>query len=229
CAGLTPLAIAILDHADGWRTPEGLARAVNSTPGAGFTRVLRALERATLLERQDARRMARPLDAWTPCLPHAGFFHFGTKNQQYLAPRAAALALRAQSRAAPCPPPTKSYPARRRIALPSPRDVDMPLDAALLARRTSRRFSRRPAALADIATVLGLTWGVQRHARDDEANRIVLKTSPSGGATHPIEVYVAAFAVSGLPRGLYHYDAARHALTRVRTARAGFDPLRYLP
>jgi SagB-type dehydrogenase family enzyme len=229
CAGLTPLAIAILDHAGDWRTPDALARAVNSAPGAAFTRVLRALERATLLERQGARRRARPLDAWAPWLPHAGFFHFGTKNQMYLAPRAAALALRAQSRAAPCPPPTKSYPARRRIALPSPREVRVPLDAALLERRTWRRFSRRAVALADIATVLDLTWGVQHRARDDEGNRIVLKTSPSGGATHPIEVYVAAFKVAGLPRGNYHYDAARHALTRVRTVRAGFTPMRYLP
>jgi len=229
CAGLTPLAMAILDHAGGWATPEALARAVNSTPGAGFTRVLRALERATLIERQGARAASPSLDVWGPWLPHAGLFHFGTKDQPYLTPRAAALALRAQSRTTPCPPPTKSYPARRRIALPSPREVRMPLDAALLERRTWRRFSRRPAALADIATVLGLTWGVQQHATDDEGNRIVLKTSPSGGATHPIEVYVAAFTVSGLPRGIYHYDAARHALTRVRTVRARFTPMRYLP
>ena len=77
--------------------------------------------------------------------------------------------------------------------------------------------------------MLGLTWGVQHRARDDQGNRIVLKTSPSGGATHPIEVYVAAFAIAGLPRGIYHYDATRHALTRVRTVRSGFDPTRYLP
>jgi hypothetical protein len=229
CAGLTPLAMAILDHAGGWATPEALARAVNSTPGAGFTRVLRALERATLIERQGSRAASTSLDVWGPWLPHAGVFHFGTKDQPYLTPRAAALAHRAQSRRVPCPPPTKSYPARRRIGLPSPREVRMPLDAALLERRTWRRFSRRPAALADIATVLGLTWGVQQHATDDEGNRIVLKTSPSGGATHPIEVYVAAFNVAGLPRGIYHYDAARHAVTRVRTVRAGFTPMRYLP
>jgi len=229
CAGLTPLGLAILDHAGSWRTADALAHAVNSTPGAGFTRVLRALERATLLERQGARRAARPLDAWAPWLPHAGLLHFGTKNQLYLAPRAAALALRAQSGKTACPAPTKSYAGRRRVALPAPRDVRMPLDAALLERRTWRRFSRRTVALADIATVLGLTWGVQHRARDDEGNRIVLKTSPSGGATHPIEAYVAAFNISGLPRGLYHYDALRHALARVRTARAGFDPLRYLP
>ena len=58
---------------------------------------------------------------------------------------------------------------------------------------------------------------------------MVLKTSPSGGAMHPGEVYVAAFNVEGLSRGLYHYDAARHALGRVRRASAVMAPSRYLP
>jgi SagB-type dehydrogenase family enzyme len=228
-AHLTPLAVAILDRASDWTTPEQLARALKAAPGPGFHRVLRALERATLVERQRARAVSGRLDAWAPWLPHAGLFHFGTKDQQYLSPRAATLALRAQSRATPCPRPTKAYPARRRVALPAPHDVRTPVDAALLARRTSRRFSRRPVPLADVATLLGLTWGVQQQVRDDQGNRIVLKTSPSGGATHPIEVYLAAFNVSGLPPSLYHYDAARHVLTRVRAVRAGFNPLRYLP
>ena len=46
---------------------------------------------------------------------------------------------------------------------------------------------------------------------------------------HPGEVYVAAFNVLGLRRGLYHYDAARHALTRVAAAPTRFTPSRYLP
>ena len=226
---LTPLAVSILDRATGWSTPEQLCDALASTSSAQVTRVLRALEGATLVERQGARTVSPSLDEWEPWLPHAGLFHFGTRNQAYLSPRAATLAFRAQSRDTACPPPTKSYGRRRRMALPAPADVRMPLDTALLARRTWRRFARRPVALADIATVLSLTWGAQQRLRDDEGNRIVLKTSPSGGATHPIEVYLAAFNVAGLPRSLYHYDASRHALTRVRTVRVGFDPLRYLP
>ena len=56
-----------------------------------------------------------------------------------------------------------------------------------------------------------------------------MKTSPSGGATHPGEVYVAAFNVRSLARGLYHYDAARHRLTRLGWRRSPITPLRYLP
>ena len=226
---LTPLLLALLDRAETWHTPAVLARAVHAPPDAAFSRLLRSLERTTLLEREGASLTSVALDTWTPWLPHAGLFHFGTKDQAYHAPRASALALRARSREMPCPPPTKSYPAVGRIALPTPKDAHMPLDAALLARRTCRRFSARPLTLDDLSTLLGLTWKAQHRLRADDGNAIVLKTSPSGGATHPIEVYVAAFNVAGLRRGAYHYDAGRHALARVRTIRAGFDPTRYLP
>jgi SagB-type dehydrogenase family enzyme len=226
---LTPLALALLDGATVWQTPETLARAVQAPPGARFTQLLRSLERATLLERQDRPVAAPSLHTWAPWLPHAGLFHFATKDQPYLAPRAATLALRARSRATRCPPPTKSYAGRKTIPLPTPKAASMPLDAVLLARRTHRRFSRRPVHVTDLATILGLTWKAQHRLRDDDGNRMVLKTSPSGGATHPIEVYVASFNVAGLPRGLYHYDAARHVLARLSGLRAGIDAIHYLP
>jgi SagB-type dehydrogenase family enzyme len=42
-----------------------------------------------------------------------------------------------------------------------------------------------------------------------------LKTSPSGGARHPVEVYLMALRVEGLDPGLYHYDGREHALERL--------------
>jgi SagB-type dehydrogenase family enzyme len=128
----------------------------------------------------------------------------------------------------PQPAPTKTYPPPRR-PLPPPEFVDVPLSEALTRRRTCRRFGRAPLSLNRVATLAGLTWGVQRWARDTAGGRVGLKTSPSGGAMHPGEVYVAAFKVRGLRRGLYHYDAARHALTRVAAAPVRFTPSRYLP
>jgi SagB-type dehydrogenase family enzyme len=44
-----------------------------------------------------------------------------------------------------------------------------------------------------------------------------LKTSPSGGARHPIEVYVLARRVAGVPPGLYHYRPDRHRLALLRS------------
>jgi len=43
-----------------------------------------------------------------------------------------------------------------------------------------------------------------------------LKTSPSGGARHPIEVYLFARHVSGITRGVYYYDPDTHELVLVR-------------
>jgi SagB-type dehydrogenase family enzyme len=44
-----------------------------------------------------------------------------------------------------------------------------------------------------------------------------LKTSPSGGARHAIELYTLALHVGGLPNGLYHYAADAHALELLET------------
>src|SRR5262249_55036832 len=82
----------------------------------------------------------------------------------------------------------------------------------LLERRSWRRFGRDPVPLQDLATLLGLTWGVQRWIQLAPGAVVSLKASPSGGACHPIEVYVLARRVSGLPRAIYHYRPDVHAL-----------------
>ena len=223
-----PTIVSILDRASDWRTADAFVGPHDASLGPRVRRLVRALERATLLERRDDRDN-EDLEPWAPWLPHAGLIHFGTKDEEYQAPLKAARQFRARSRIRPCPPPTKSYPPRLRIALPAPASVGPTLQAALEARRTWRRFGRSPMSRQDLATVLGLTWGVRRWARDDAGNRVALKTAPSGGAMHPIEVYVAAFNVAGLARGLYHYDAARHALARVGPIRSRLRAGRYLP
>jgi SagB-type dehydrogenase family enzyme len=48
--------------------------------------------------------------------------------------------------------------------------------------------------------------------------RVALKTSPSGGACHPIEAYVLVRRVAALPVGFYHYQPDRHVLTCVRSS-----------
>lgn len=44
----------------------------------------------------------------------------------------------------------------------------------------------------------------------------LLKSIPSGGARHPTEVFLAAFALPGTDAGIYHYDVENHRLERVR-------------
>jgi SagB-type dehydrogenase family enzyme len=44
---------------------------------------------------------------------------------------------------------------------------------------------------------------------------LLRKTSPSGGARHPTEVYVAVLDIAGIPSGVYHYSVEKHALVSV--------------
>jgi SagB-type dehydrogenase family enzyme len=46
--------------------------------------------------------------------------------------------------------------------------------------------------------------------------KMLRKTSASGGARHPIEVYLMALRVRGLRPGLYHYHPDRHHLTLIK-------------
>jgi SagB-type dehydrogenase family enzyme len=225
-AAASPLVLAVLDRASTWTSPVELARAVPEAGGRA-TRLVRALARATLLEQQ--RSSTGALEPWAPWLPYAGLLHFGTKDERYPPAPAAARAFRRHARAVAPPPPTKAYPAATRRSLPPPTPPDRSLSESLAARRTWRRFGPAPLSLKQLATLLALTWGVSQWATDDAGRRVALKTSPSGGAMHPGEVYVGAFNVSGLRRGLYHYDAARHALARVARTPPEFEPARYLP
>ena len=45
-----------------------------------------------------------------------------------------------------------------------------------------------------------------------------LKTSPSGGARHSIEVYPVALRVDGIHTGIYHYAPREHQLALIRSA-----------
>ncbi|GAB6006971.1 hypothetical protein JCM12214_28710 [Geobacillus vulcani] len=43
----------------------------------------------------------------------------------------------------------------------------------------------------------------------------IAKTSPSGGARHPAEVYLFVKDIVGLPSGIYHYNVREHALVEL--------------
>jgi SagB-type dehydrogenase family enzyme len=115
----------------------------------------------------------------------------------------------------PMPPSLKEYADANRTLLPSfARDGE--LADVLNARRTWRAFGDRPIALQELSILLGATFAVQRWMDVGEAERVALKSSPSGGARHSVEAYVIARRVDALASGLYHYDPDDHALTTLR-------------
>jgi len=166
CAPAVPPVLAVLERAGAGARAADLARVVPAAPSQA-RRFVRALERATFLERIPPRRSG--LSVWAPWLPHAGLLHFGTKDEAYPSALAASRDFLRRAQAMPQPAPTKTYPPPRR-PLPPPEFVDVPLSEALTRRRTCRRFGRAPLSLNRVATLAGLTWGVQRWARDTAGN-----------------------------------------------------------
>jgi putative peptide maturation dehydrogenase len=104
-----------------------------------------------------------------------------------------------------------------------PRTVELPLRRrndglykVLTDRKTTRSFdANTPLALEDLAQVLYYVWGCHGYCRIREDVTTLKKTSPSGGALHPIEVYPVVRNVTGLEPGAYHYNVENHRLDLV--------------
>jgi len=86
-------------------------------------------------------------------------------------------------------------------------DGEMSVEKALLERRSVRSFTNESLTLDEVAQ---LCWAAQG-VTDDKGHR----TSPSAMATYPLEIYLLAGNVTGLPSGVYHYSPKGHNLTAI--------------
>ena len=223
-----PLLGQVLDAFDTWRPAAAASRRVAELPPSALREAIGVLARLSLLERSDrSQPHALALESWSAWNPAAGLFHFSTKDTPYVDVAAAERQLRRKARLLPPPPFVKR--ARARIVTLPPPDVAGELPATLLARRTWRRFGPEPLSLASLATLLGLSFGVQRWMDLGAQGRAPLRTSPSGGARHSIEAYVLCLRVKGVARGLYRYAPDRHGLEPIKPGASARQALRYLP
>jgi SagB-type dehydrogenase family enzyme len=226
-----PLTVIVLDFFSRWRRPSEFYRRFSKYERTSLALTLQQLQERHFLVPEgsaEARLDERIQVIWSPWLPAAGMLQFGTRNVQYES-NLAIVRRRFLKRAKKTPPPQplKHYPRSPQIALPPPRKENA-FTRILLARRTWRRFSRRAIRLEDLATLLGLSWGVQRWVNFPGIGRVALKTSPSAGARHPIEVYVLAVNVKGLPRGIYHYAPDTHRLELLKRNSGSRDTVKFL-
>jgi SagB-type dehydrogenase family enzyme len=214
-ADVAPFLCAVLHVCGDWCSFEAIEAMLQIGPSR--TRdFLHVLTSSSLLQRSDRapdirERAMAAFDQWNPA---AGFFHSSTKRVRFLGPRAAAKMEREQAGRSSMPSPVKRLRGAATTRLPTPR-ADAEFPRVLLERRTWRRFSAAPMTKADLATLLSLSVGVQQWARGN-FGELPLKTSPSGGARHPIEAYVCVRNVRGVRAGLYHYAADTHHLERIR-------------
>ena len=220
-----PAVAAVLHFFDDWRSPGEIRAGFGVAP----TRFARLVD-VTLLERasQSAASVATALDAWAGWNPAAGFFHMSTRGERYLDPLETGRLLRRKARAVPVPERVKRYPGAKQLAF-EPLRVERDLQRVLAERRTWRTFARTPLPLPVLGDLLGWTGGVQQWAHLRGQGELPMKTSPSGGSRHPLELYVCARRVEGLEPGIYHYAAAEHALEQLVRHQRAVRVRRYLP
>jgi len=102
----------------------------------------------------------------------------------------------------------KTYPGAGRMELPGPATRSgPPIWEAMAARRSVREYADEPLDEKDFSQILWACQGITGRAGDRE-----LRAAPSAGALYPIETYVFAERVEGVPAGLYHYDVRAHAI-----------------
>lgn len=210
---LTAEALAVLNASTHWRSERELVEMCPTMTRDALAATLAQLIDAGLVQRSDAPGdlVEDALDGWSAWGPSASFFHLDTKDVEYV--DRSTNAARADRRLLVDPPPPRD---EGDVSIELPAFTRRgPFPEVLLARRSWRRFGRRALTLAEVSTVLGLTWGTQRwmHLREDLA--CPLKTSPSGGASHSLEVFVLVRNVRDLTPAVYRYAPDAHGLTRV--------------
>jgi SagB-type dehydrogenase family enzyme len=210
-----PALVQMLHVFSAWISIDWYCDAIRVSPEAA-RRTLDRLVASGLLERSHRPPDDPPADTvWDQWGEAAAFLHHATRNRTFANVPRTATQLATRARQSEAPSPVKAYAGRPRLALAKVRERSQ-FHAVLQARRTWRRFGREPVAIADLASILGATFGVQRWVDRGELGRVMLRSSPSGGARHPIEAYVLARHVDGLDAGAYYYAPDEHALVPVR-------------
>lgn len=211
-----PIIVSVLHVLGHWCEPDKVERLLAAYSPESVRRTLVKLNRHTLVLFKGSALAKREalLGVWKVWGVEARFFHFATKHafrrgevvneQKYT---------QALLKKYPQPAQLKRYPRAIQIPLPDPAvGIHSEFKRVLLARRTHRRFAPGGISFEQVSAMLNLTWGIKGRLRWPGLGRLLLKTSPSGGARHPLEVYLFGLRVAGLPRGIYHYRAEQNSL-----------------
>ncbi|MFZ5607367.1 MAG: putative peptide maturation dehydrogenase [Pseudomonadota bacterium] len=113
------------------------------------------------------------------------------------------------------PPPESPVPEGAPLhALPRP--VRDGFDALLDARTTCRNYDPQASIPLEVfSRIMARTFGRRGSGQPAPGFEVIKRTSPSGGALHPVECFLIVQRVQGLAPGLYRYRATEHALLAV--------------
>jgi SagB-type dehydrogenase family enzyme len=107
----------------------------------------------------------------------------------------------------------KGYPDIEGVELPDPEvKGGGKLWEVIAHRRSYRDFTEEEISIKQLSQLLWACQGITGRTRN-----FFFRSSPSAGALYPVETYVIANHVKGLPQGLYHYDVPAHGLKPLAT------------
>lgn len=160
---------------------------------------------------------------WKWDLP-ARYFHFSTKNVVQEVDKTVELAYFEElADRVPMPPHYKDCGGEL-VRLPAPNyPAGVDLLETLISRRTQRWFVPSTLSIQEFSNILYYTWGKIAAIDEGKLGRRIMRTSPSGGCRHSIEVYTFVSNVDGIPKGIYHYSVRQHALELIREGDYGED------
>lgn len=116
----------------------------------------------------------------------------------------------------PEPPRQKTVSADAvRIKLPELQAINIPLSQALFQRRSRRIFTKEPMNSGELGFLLWSAQGVTLKAESEGGRSF--RTAPSAGGRYPLEAYVVALKIKGVPCGIHRYLPDTHELVTVRT------------
>jgi SagB-type dehydrogenase family enzyme len=102
-----------------------------------------------------------------------------------------------------------------KIKLPIPSLTGtMSVNEALLKRRSVREYKDTCLTLQEVSQLLWAAYGISDTV---SWNGFGLHTAPSAGALYPLELYLVAGNVSGIPAGIYKYHPKRHYLILIKS------------
>jgi SagB-type dehydrogenase family enzyme len=114
------------------------------------------------------------------------------------------------------PPPQEDQPAQgaRLVVLPSismGAPAEKPLRELIENRKSRRKYQDGELGLEELSFMAWAAQGIREHKA-----KYSFRTVPSGGARHPLDLYIYASRVSGLASGLYRYLPVEHSLCALR-------------
>ncbi|XWN53146.1 SagB/ThcOx family dehydrogenase [Anoxybacillus flavithermus] len=217
----------ILDWFAAPKSTSTLSELIN-TKGISFNEeemnyiVEQLIESSILVEEgSEMDKLEKKYSSWDRWGKLVSYYHFGSRvtfKQKLISSEDDKLKLIEKAKKFPPPSMYKEIKNCKRIPLEIPRGLrnKNTFEHVILNRKTTREFSNKKISKQEFSDILFYTFGAIACNLDEGYGPFLYKTSPSGGARHPIEVYPIVLNVEGIEPGIYHYSVKNHDLELIR-------------